>query len=72
MSILASLTLSVSAFGQVLAQDNMTMSSDNMTSGIDNSTGNQTYTPISEITSDNTSEITDAERGLDGNIIVGQ
>lgn len=72
MGIIASISLSVGSFGSALAQENMTMSTENMTSQMDNSTGNQTFTPISEISSDNTSQITDAEKGLDANKIMGQ
>lgn len=71
-SIIASISLSVGSFGSVLAQENMITSTDNMTSQMDNSTGNQTFTPVSELPSMNTSEITDAERGIDANKIIGQ
>ena len=65
ISILASISISLGAFGTVLAQDNMT-------SELGNFTGNQTFTPIDEIPSKNTSEITDAQRGIDANKIIGQ
>ena len=70
LSLVASISLSFGTFGHVLAQDNMTsMSQDNMTSSMDNSTGNQTFTPISEVPSGNTSDITEGQEGIDGNEI---
>ena len=72
VSIIASISLSLGSFGSVLAQENMTTSTDNTTSELGNFTGNQTFTPVSELPSMNTSEITDAERGIDANKIIGQ
>lgn len=72
MGIVAVLSMSLGTIAPALAvsHENATMTMDNVTSGMDNATDNQTFTPVSELPNENTTNMLNGtERGLDANII---